>query len=294
MSFYINITDMSMKNGILGLPIDVCRNWNALNAVSGKFVYAGRESDITFTPKHIDIMKETATAWQFTVKDSVQFAQLRMDGVFTYAEGKEAKTGKNEWMEKLECDLADQGNVHILKVNKVIKQPETNALRKLRALLKQGIRPESIEVSKAPEWNAPSGWIDMAEIEEYKDVTDCLYIWYGKAENDTTVYLYVGIVGDTKRAGKSKRCLSQRLKEEQKDVYKRYGKNIAIQQFRFCSLNNAHGYSVPELLKTIEMSEITIMTSLFNCDNARSNIDALFKDKDVILLNSSTSYKYVR
>ena len=102
------------------------------------------------------------------------------------------------------------------------------------------------------------------------------------------------LVGDTKRAGKSKRSLSQRLKEEQKEAYKKYGINITIQQFRFCSLNNAHGYSVPELLKTIEMSEITIMTSLFNCDNARTNIDALFKDQDVILLNSSTSYKYVR
>ena len=54
------------------------------------------------------------------------------------------------------------------------------------------------------------------------------------------------------------------------------------------------GLSVPELLKTIEMSEITIMTSLFNCEIARANIDALFNKYDIILLNSSTSYKYVK
>ena len=44
----------------------------------------------------------------------------------------------------------------------------------------------------------------FSEIENYKAVTDCLYIWYGKVENSNTVYLYVGIVGDTKSAGKSK------------------------------------------------------------------------------------------
>lgn len=30
------------------------------------------------------------------------------------------------------------------------------------------------------------------------------------------------------------------------------------------------------------------MTSLFNCENARANIDALFNKYDIILLNSST------
>ena len=102
------------------------------------------------------------------------------------------------------------------------------------------------------------------------------------------------IVGDTKSAGKSKRNLYLRLREEQKGAYKKYGLDIKIEKFRFCSLNNAHGFSVPELLKTIEMSEITIMTSLFNCENARANIDALFNKYDIILLNSSTSYKYVK
>ena len=56
----------------------------------------------------------------------------------------------------------------------------------------------------------------------------------------------------------------------------------------------AHGYSVPELLKTIEMSEITIMTSLFKCEKARSNIDALFEESDIVLSNSSSSYKYIK
>ncbi len=51
---------------------------------------------------------------------------------------------------------------------------------------------------------------------------------------------------------------------------------------------------MPELLKTVEMSEITIMTSLFRCENSRDNIDALLVDQDVILLNKMTSYKYVK
>lgn len=160
--------------------------------------------------------------------------------------------------------------------------------------MQQGIRPSSEKESKAPEWNSPSAWTNFSGIENYKAVTDCLYIWYGKVENSNTVYLYVGIVGDTKSAGKSKRNLYLRLREEQKGAYKKYGLDIKIEKFRFCSLNNAHGFSVPELLKTIEMSEITIMTSLFNCENARANIDALFNKYDIILLNSSTSYKYVK
>lgn len=71
-------------------------------------------------------------------------------------------------------------------------------------------------------------------------------------------------------------------------------KLLSIQQFRYCSFNNAFDYSVPELLKTVEMSEITVMTSLFKCENARDNIDALLNEYDVVLLNKMTSYKYVK
>ena len=294
MSFMVNITEMSLKNGVMGLPIDVCGNWNALGSISGKFIYADRECPITISPKHVDYESCLAKAWQFTINDSIQFSNLRIDGVYTYAEGRNARISKNEWKEKLECEMYEENNQVFLKVINVIKQPETNATKKICELLQQGIRPASEKESKAPEWNSPSAWINFSEIENYKDVTDCLYIWYGKVENLNTVYLYVGIVGDTKSAGKSKRNLYQRLSEEQKGALKKYGLDIKIEKFRFCSLNNAHGFSVPELLKTIEMSEITIMTSLFNCENARANIDALFNEYDIILLNSSTSYKYIK
>ena len=290
MKAFINITKMSLEIGVMGIPIDVCRNWDATSHVKGDLLYAGRQCDITVSPK----IHGNNVAWQFTINDSVQFAQLRIDGVYTYAEGKDAQISTTEWTEKLECDIRKNGDRVIIEVISVIKKPETNATKRISELLRQGIRPTSQKGSKAPEWNAPSAWIDFKEINAYAKVTDCLYIWYGKVKGSDTVYLYVGIVGDTKSAGASKRNLCQRLKEEQKAAIKKYGLNIEIEKFRFCSLNNPNGFSVPELLKTIEMSEITIMTSLFNCENARTNIDALFKDYDVVLLNSSTSYKYVK
>lgn len=102
-----------------------------------------------------------------------------------------------------------------------------------------------------------------------------MYIWQGQKENTSTVYLYVGIVGDTKTEGRSKRHLTQRLKEEEKKFKKE--NNVDIKQLRYCSINNAPRYSIPELLKTVEISEITVMTSLFRCENARDNIDGNIK-----------------
>lgn len=281
----INITPMSLRNGVMGLPISCCRDWNAMKSVSAIFIYAGRESNITFTAKHINKETKRASAWQFTINDSVQFATLKMDGVYTYAEGELSD-------EKLICDLSKEGDKYILNVINKFIQPATNATTKIRELLMQGIRPISSKVSSAPVWNEPSAWIDFEEIERYNDVTDCLYMWCGKNDKDNTIYLYVGIVGDTKSNGKSKRSLAKRLKEEEKKFS--IENNVSIVKFRFCSLNNAHGFSIQHLLKTVEMSQITIMTSLFSCENARHNIDALLGDVDVILLNKSTSYKYIK
>lgn len=281
----INITPMSMKNGVLGLPISCCRDWDASGSVEGIFDYAGRRSPVTFSPKHIDPAANRASAWQFTVNDSVQFSELKIDGVYTYVE--EAVSG-----EKLICDLTRQEDRFLLKVTEVLKRPGSKATNKIIELMRQGIRERARIPSSAPLWNSPSEWIRFDRVHAYAQVQDCLYIWAGARSGADTVYLYVGIVGDTRTEGRSKRNLAQRLKEEQKKFQKEYG--IEIRQFRYCSLNHAQGYSVPELLKTVEMSEITVMTSLFRCENARDNIDALFADQDVILLNKMTSYKYVK
>ena len=285
MKIEINITPMSLKNGVLGLPISCCRDWIAEKSIEGQLEYAGRIAHITFSPKHIDKDNNIASAWQFTVNDSVQFNQLRMDGINTYVE--EKMIG-----EKLVCSLEKLANVYHLVVLKVDNKPETKAIKKLKELFKQGFREESSKLTKAPIWNSPSAWIDFDLIGEYSDVQDCLYIWSGTKDGSKTVYLYVGIVGDTRSAGRSKRNLKQRLKEEQKKFNSDMG--IKIRKFRYCSLNNAFDYSIPELLKTVEMSEITVMSSLFKCDNARDNIDALLPELDVVLLNKMTSYKYVK
>ena len=47
------------------------------------------------------------------------------------------------------------------------------------------------------------------------------------------------------------------------------------------------------LLKAIEMAEITVLSSLFFCADARDNINPLFEDQKVVLLNKSTSFKFV-
>lgn len=284
MRIEINITPMSMRNGVLGLPIKCCRDWDAKESIDGRLIYAGRETDITFSPKHVNRETWKASAWQFSVNDSVQFNQLKMDGVHTYIE--EDVVG-----EKLICDLNCENSLYTLRVVDVLKKPETKASKKVKAFLQQGLREKVHTTSSAPLWNSPSEWIDFTEINHYSEIQDCIYIWSGVKENSETIYLYVGIVGDTRSAGKSKRNLAQRLKEEKKKFYKE--NKVEIKRFRFCSINNARDYSVPELLKTIEMSEITIMTSLFRCENARDNIDALLSDYDVVLLNKMTSYKYV-
>lgn len=109
----INITPMSMKNGVMGLPIQCCRNWDASKSIDGILRYADRESSITFSPKHINKEKYTASAWQFTINDSVQFNQLRMDGIHTYVE--ETLSG-----EKLICSLCETEGMYCLTVEEVI------------------------------------------------------------------------------------------------------------------------------------------------------------------------------
>ena len=83
----INITPMSLKNGVMGLPIQCCRNWDASGSVEGIFQYAGRKSSITFSPKHKNKERGTAAAWQFTVNDSIQFNQLRISWMIRYLKG---------------------------------------------------------------------------------------------------------------------------------------------------------------------------------------------------------------
>ena len=134
MSFMVNITKMSLENGVMGLPVDVCRNWNALTSIPGKLIYAGRECPITFSPKHkrkpSDDVYGSAGAWQFTINDSIQFSKLRIDGVYTYAEGEKARISKREWSEKLECEIYEEENQIFLEVINVIKNPKTNATKK--------------------------------------------------------------------------------------------------------------------------------------------------------------------
>lgn len=68
------------------------------------------------------------------MNNSVQFAQLKLDGAHTYIEEKASG-------EYLNCDFIENedGSVDI-KVENLTLQPETNAIKKVKALLSQGIR----------------------------------------------------------------------------------------------------------------------------------------------------------
>lgn len=289
----INITPSAVNTGLFTLPIAVCRNWDISVIHKGLFLYAGKEAVVTFAPKHINYRTMRASAWQFFVTDAMQLQQLRMDGVYTYCEDKVCR-------EKLKCDMRyearDGKDVFVIEVTSVEKNPGNKATEKVKALLAQGIRPEQNE-AEAPVWNAPSGWIPYQQLWRFKEVRECVYLWY--ASTQTQLMLYVGIVGDSKKGAHSTRSLYQRLREEDKKLMQEYG--VGISSFRFCSLNNPSDYPVPQLLKTVEMAQITVLSSLFACERARGNIEALFDAKEqiagigkkVVLLNRMTSYKYV-
>lgn len=285
MEIKIQLGKTFMELGVLGIPNKATKGWKA-DSKSGKFIYEGIESDITITPKHINFLEDKAGAWQFTINNSVQFTKLKIAAVNTYIEN----TTCGEY---IILDIEERNETIYLKVKDLILKESTPATLKIQELLTQGIREKVQDDSEAPKWNTPSAWTSFKDIEKYKAITDCMYMWYGKNKDtkDDTIYLYVGIVGDTKTKGKSKRNLTQRLKEEQKKYSQEY--NVNIHSFRYCSLNNPENFNIPILLKTIEMSVITTMTSLFPCDNARKNISPLFENNKIKLLNSMTSYKYI-
>lgn len=103
---------------------------NASSSVDGQLIYAGRVSNITFLPKHIDLKKNIAAAWQFTVNDLVQFNQLKMEGVHTYIEEK-------VFGEKLICDFNEIDRRYVVNVVDVQREPETKATKKIKEFLNQ-------------------------------------------------------------------------------------------------------------------------------------------------------------
>lgn len=147
MSFMVNITKMSLENGVMGLPVDVCRNWNALTSIPGKLIYAGRECPITFSPKHqrkhSDDVYGSAGAWQFTINDSIQFSKLRIDGVYIYAEGEKARIEKvgNKGSERIHTMVL---SLQLLPFSLSLRT-DTNRYRQKQSLQRS--------VSAIPVWN---------------------------------------------------------------------------------------------------------------------------------------------
>jgi len=289
MKTIINITPMSMRNGVLGLStkLDEIKNWNASESISGKFEYAGCVSGVTATPKHIEYqltndgkLETRAKAWQFTVNDPRQFEQLCLDGVNTGIEGKVCG-------EKLVCDIKfNNSESFYIKVLQIEKIPDNKASVAIRKMLKQQLIHKYVTDEKII-WGVPSEWKSINLIDEVNDIRFALYMLQG--ENNNECYLYIGIVGDTKaKTGIPKRTLPQRLKEHVENFEKQ---GIRVIKYRYDVLKSwPQNMNPAEILKTAEMRAITAITSIIPCENAQKQIQPILRDANLVLINRNTSY----
>lgn len=117
-----------------GITCGCVQELECINEHSGKINICRQRMPYYLSPKHkrkpSDDVYGSAGAWQFTINDSIQFSKLRIDGVYTYAEGEKARISKREWSEKLECEIYEEENQIFLEVINVIKKPKTNATKK--------------------------------------------------------------------------------------------------------------------------------------------------------------------
>jgi len=292
----INITPMSMKNGVLGIPIAVCRVWEALYSIGGTFIYAGVSAQITATPKHIDTKYRPlrAKAWQFTVNNNKQYAQLREDGVNTYIDNKRI----GEMLKcTVECCCINGERQITIVVTDVVKKPDGRGSELIRDLIQQqkiSFRETKSENKSGISWHDSTGWIDIGRIDKYSNIHQCIYMWWGcSIKNAEKRYLYVGIVGNIgvrkkQEKGISKRVLSQRIKEEIKSFREERG--IEIKQFRYVALKDSDYPDTAQLLKTVEMQVITAITAIIPCEGAQNQISPLLTGCEIELVNQVTKY----
>lgn len=289
----INITPMSMKNGVLGISTKLgpVKNWSASSSIKGSFIYAKCKDSVCATPKtklwryEDGEIKEINPAWQFTVNNPIQFRQLCLDGVNT-------QVAEKVIGEKLICDIdffqVNGVESFEIRVIEVQKETSNGQSKKLKGLIKQQLYSKK-KMKGGIQWTPPSEWIDINEASKYTQIHRALYMWEAVSVSSNLRYLYIGIVGDEKnKYGVSKRSLAERLKEH-KENYKQKG--IRLTRFRFDALIGFPNNIDPaEILKTAEMREITALTAIIPCKNAQKQIGPLLPACGLVLLNKSTAY----
>jgi len=276
----INITPMSMKNGVLSISTKLkpVKNWDATSSIQGTLTYANQTDYVRATPKIKEWESKNGSiqavnpAWQFTVNNPIQFEQLRIDGANTEIAGKVIG-------EKLVCDIdffhVNGKQSFAIRIIKVELEAPNVLSKKLQSLIKQHVYTKK-KVKGGIHWGTPTKWIDIVEVDNYNNVNHAVYMWEANCINSSLKYLYVGIVGDSKKGtGLSKRTLAQRI-QEHNEKYKQEGINIT--RFRFDALLSWPPNADPaEILKTSEMRQITTLTAIIPCRDAQKQIRPLLQ-----------------
>lgn len=88
-----------------GITCGCVQELECINEHSGKINICRQRMPYYLSPKHkrkpSDDVYGSAGAWQFTINDSIQFSKLRIDGVYTYAEGEKLEFLKENGQKNL-------------------------------------------------------------------------------------------------------------------------------------------------------------------------------------------------
>ncbi len=142
-------------------------------------------------------------------------------------------------------------------------------------------------------WNNPTDWIKFEEnsddfLQSLK-VYNAVYMWVGHDSNHIgKKYVYIGIVGDDNNISNS---VGQRMQQHIRD------KGIVIDYFRYSELVNHGNSDKVEVLKTVEMQCINIVSGLIQGMHEpviHGKIKmAVINDKqfDILMLNKSVRFQ---
>ncbi len=149
--------------------------------------------------------------------------------------------------------------------------------------------PEKKEAERVL-WDNPTDWIKYdVDSEDYKQslkVHNAVYMWLGHDSNSTKL-VYVGIVGDDNNISNS---VGQRMQQHINE------KGIEIEYFRYSELVNCGKNDKVEVLKTVEMQCINIVSGLIRGKNEpviHGKIDqAVIDDKQYEILMPNKSVRF--
>lgn len=160
--------------------------------------------------------------------------------------------------------LIAKGVVNLPDTDKVIINNDEYSAKMLRNIATtfipkySGAKSPSIDKKDRVLWNEPTDWIVYDEhTDDFKQsmkVYNAVYMWIGHMESKPRKkYVYVGIVGDDNNINNS---VGNRMQQHIRE------KKITIDYFRYSELVNCGTNNKVEVLKTVEMQCINIISGL--------------------------------